>query len=121
MSKNLKILVKRVGEDPTVETIEDTLKAKQDLVGGLIEVVTYNEDILLICNEEGKLFNLSPNLLFDFDYIAGDCFFVGDDIDNCGYKDLTDKQIDELEEMIREREVHYIDLNSEKIKDNKER
>lgn len=121
MSKDLRVLVKRVGREPTIEFIKDTLKAKQELVGGLIEVVSYNDEILLICNEEGKLFNLPPNLAFDYDYIAGDCFFVGDDYDKGDYKDLTDKQVEDLREMIREREIHYISTDSEKSLDDKER
>lgn len=120
MGKDLKILVKRVGEEPTVETIEDTLKAKQNLVGGLIEVVSYDEDILLICNEEGKLINLPPNLLFDYDYIAGDCFFVGDDYDNAGFKDLTNEQIENLKEMIKQHSVKYVHLESENTNDERE-
>ena len=37
MSKDLKILVKRVGEKASIETIKDTLEAKQKIVNGLIE------------------------------------------------------------------------------------
>ena len=117
MSKDLKILVKRAGKEPTVETIEDTVKAKQNLVGGLIEVISYDQDILLICNEEGKLFNLPPNLLFDYDYIAGDCFFVGDDYDNAGFKDLADEQIEDLKEMIKQRSIKYVHLEFENTND----
>ena len=75
MSKNeeLKIVLKKVGEEPEVMNIENTLEAKQKLVNGWIEVVSVTDDILLVCNEEGKLENLPPNLLFDYDYIAGDC------------------------------------------------
>lgn len=45
--------------------IENSLKAKQDYVGGLIQVLTI-EDIDIICNDEGKLMGLLPNrALFD--------------------------------------------------------
>ena len=51
--KFLKILYKQVGELPKVMKIENTLEAKQEVVGGLIEVIPY-KDALIICNEEAK-------------------------------------------------------------------
>ena len=53
----------------------------------------YN-DVLIICNEEGKILNLKPNLIFDYDYIAGDCFLVGDDYLHGDFKSLTSEQIE---------------------------
>ena len=102
--KDLRIVLKKVGKIPEIMNIENTLEAKQELVGGLIEVVPVLEDVLLICNEEGKLTNLLPNLMFDFDYIAGDCFFVGDDYKNGDFKSLTDEQITEIKELCKKRE-----------------
>ncbi len=89
----LRILYKKVGKLPKVKIIKNTLEAKQELVKGLIEVIPY-KDMLLICNEEGKLLNESPNVIFDFDYIAGDCFVVGDDYENGDFKSLTNEQIE---------------------------
>ena len=79
--EKLKILLKRVGRESELAEVENTLEAKQKLVNGLIEVVPLeqDEDLLIVCNEEGKLLSLPPNTLFDFDYIAGDYFIVGDD------------------------------------------
>jgi len=93
----LKILYKAVGKMPRVMKIENTLEAKQELVGGLIEAIPY-KDAILICNEEGKILNQEPNLVFDFDYVAGDCFAVGDDYENGEFKSLTDEQIEEFRE-----------------------
>ena len=106
--EDLKIVLKKVGEEPKVMNIENTLDAKQKLVDGLIEIARVSEDILLVCNEEGKLENLQPNLVFDYDYIAGDCFFVGDDYDNGDFKSLTDKQIEEVKDICSKRQ--YINL-----------
>ncbi len=106
--KELKIVLKKVGENPEIMNIENTLEKKQELVGGLIEIVPVLEDILLICNEEGKLDNLLPNLIFPYDYIAGDCFFVGDDYKNGDFKSLTDEQITEIKELCKKRE--YISI-----------
>ena len=114
--EDLKIVLKKVGEEPEVMNIENTLEAKQKLVDGWIEVVSVTEDILLVCNEEGKLDNLPPNLLFDYDYIAGDCFFIGDDYENGDFKSLTDEQIEEVKEICEKRTINdFLDLLGKEI------
>lgn len=105
--KELRILLKRFGRDPEVKVIENTLKAKQLLVGGLIEVVPY-DDLLLICNEEGKILNFPPNLKFDYDYIAGDCFLVGDDFENADFRSLTDEEIEKYTEDFKNRSFRVV-------------
>lgn len=73
--------------DGTVKDLGETglsLAAKQKLVGGYIEVVTLNDDgMVLVINEEGKLREMERNdeatklalnnqAIFEGDYIAGD-------------------------------------------------
>ena len=91
--EQLRILYKKTGRVPKVRIINNTLEAKQQLVKGLIEVIPY-EDMLIICNEEGKIKELTPNIIFDLDYIAGDCFLVGDDYEHGDFKSLTIEQIE---------------------------
>ena len=98
MSK-IKIIFKEPGKPCEVKEIENELKVLQELVGGLIEVINF-DDLLLICNEEGKLMNLEPNLLFEFDYIAGNCLLVGDDFENGEFKSLTDYEIEEYSRIL---------------------
>ena len=101
----LRVIYKEVGKEPEVIEIEDTLEAKQKLVEGLIEVVPYKDNLLLICNEEGKINNLAPNLQFDYDYIAGNCFIVGDDFENEAFKSVEDKQIEDIKKDLKERSI----------------
>ncbi len=57
--------------------IENTLEAKQKYVQGLIQVVSLNSQIDIICNDEGKLIGLEPNRAFmDGEDILD--IFVGD-------------------------------------------
>ena len=104
-TKKLKFIFKEVGKDPIVMEIDDTLEAKQKLVGGLIEVVPYKDNLLLICNEEGKITNLKPNLQFDYDYISGNCFIVGDDFENSGFKSVEDNQIEDIKKDLEDRKI----------------
>lgn len=108
--EKLKILFKEVGKRPKVMEIDDTLEAKQKLVGGLIEVVHYKDNMLLICNEEGKIFDMPPNLKFENDYIAGDCFVIGDDSKNCGFKSLSIEEIRTARKDLLDRAVQYEDI-----------
>ena len=104
----LQIVYKKVNEDAKIMEIENTLEAKQKLVGGLIEIVPYiNDDTLLVCNEEGKLMNLKPNVVFDYDYIAGDLFVIGDDYENADFKSLTDAQCEEIIKDLNSRAMKY--------------
>lgn len=108
LEKEVRILLKRVGLKPKELIIPNTLEAKQELVHGMIENV-YLDDlgVDLICNEEGKLEDMNPNITLFYDYIAGDCFFIGDDFENAGYKSLTDEEIDNIEAFIKLREFKY--------------
>lgn len=114
--EKIRIVIKKVFEEPKVMNIENTLEAKQKLVNGLIEVVPITDDILLICNEEGKLENLLPNLVFDYDYIAGDCFFIGDDFENEGFKSLTDEQVKEVFDICKKRQfINFFNIDEKEF------
>lgn len=105
--EKLKILLKKVGQEPKIKFIDNTLKAKQKLVGGLIEVLGFEDDTLIICNEEGKILNLPPNTLFDMDYVAGDYFVIGNDFENADFKSLTDEQIKNVTPIIQKNSLKY--------------
>ncbi len=105
--KKLKVIFKEVGKKPIVIEVDDTLEAKQKLVGGLIEVIPYKDNLLLICNEEGKIMNLKPNLQFDYDYIAGNCFIVGDDHENSGFKSVEENQIEDIKKDLEDRTIIF--------------
>lgn len=102
----MRVLYKKVGENPVVKIINASLEAKQELVGGLIEVVPY-EDVLIICNEEGKILNMSPNVVFDYDYIAGDFFVIGDDYEHGDFKSLTKDEIEYYKNDLSKRAFKY--------------
>ena len=112
-TKKLKVIFKEVEKDPVVMEIDDTLEAKQKLVGGLIESVPYKDDLLLVCNEEGKITNLKPNLQFDYDYIAGNCFIVGDDYENSGFKSIEESQVEDIKKDLEDRTIVIEELEED--------
>lgn len=112
--EKIRALYKKVGRKPKIIEIDNILESKQELVGGLIEVVEY-KNALIICNEEGKLLNMKPNIDLDYDYIAGDLLVVGDDFETGEFKSLTDKQIIELKKELNAVSVEYENENSEEM------
>ena len=54
-------LVKDPGRVPRHVWISNSLEALQKAVEGYIETVTLATDLVVICNEEGRLMNLEPN------------------------------------------------------------
>lgn len=81
--KTVRIIYIPVGSDPMVRDIEPTLDAMQALVGGNIEYVRLRRrpGLDLVCNEEGKLMRLKPNVILvdNDDVVMGDCFLVRTD------------------------------------------
>lgn len=108
----LLVLYKKVNKPPKELTIKNDLESMQSLVGGLIEVVNYKNNVLLICNEEGKINNLLPNLMFENDFIAGDCFFVKD-TENGDFSSLVEEDIIKIKRDISKRSIKYLDKGLE--------
>lgn len=77
------VMVCNVGKNPTLMEIENDLNSLQSIVEGHIEMVRlpYKEEIILICNEEGKLLELAPQLELGNDVICGNFLLVRDKMD----------------------------------------
>ena len=100
--ENIRVLVVEPGKDPEVRVIENSLEGVQQIVQGYIECVTLHdkagEDLVLICNEEGKIRNLQMNAIIPEidDMIFGAFLIAGTDRDE--FASLTDEQIFEMNE-----------------------
>lgn len=101
--KEIKIIVKKVGEPHRVEIVKDEYATYNNLVGGYIEVVTLDKGVLMVCNEEGKLDGLEPNLILPHDIIVGDIFFCSQK--GPDFASLTDAQISYVEKLLESTSV----------------
>ena len=77
----MKVLVVRPSQNPSVEEIGEELEDMQQVVGGYIEeVMPWEDDVALVCNEEGKTLGLPSNRVISgedgqmLDIIAGTFF-----------------------------------------------
>lgn len=94
----MRIIIKRVDKSPEVSSIDKQyeLTSLQNIVGGYIEAVHITNDIVLICNEEGKLIGLHHNFnLKNGIKIVGDVCFSRDNHDG-EFTDLTDEDIEKI-------------------------
>ena len=58
---NITVFVKEPGKAPEQRSVPNELAALQEIVGGYIETVTIFSDLVVICNEEGRLQGLDHN------------------------------------------------------------
>lgn len=72
-----------VGEKPRIIEIDGSLNSLQEYVGGWIEAVyPFEDEVAIVCNEEGKIMGLEQNrfLMSDnevVDVICGNFLIVG--------------------------------------------
>ena len=84
MEGKIRAIVKRPDEKyDHVTNISNTLKNLQRIVDGPIEVVPFAGNMVIICNEEGKLRGLDKNFIIKYTYstdvIVGEIAIVGVD------------------------------------------
>lgn len=106
----MKVLLVKPETHSQVVEIENELEVLQKIVGGLIQAVyPFEDEVCLICNDEGKLLNLQMNRALSdddggiYDVIAGNFLVVGAGIDN--FCSLTDEQIERYEKRFHQPEM----------------
>ena len=92
-SNQIRVLFVQPHEKPFLAEIPDTLKAKQNAVGGLIEFVYNTDETALVCDEEAKLKCKEGNRYLDGGgIIAGNFLVVGLGEEDC--RSLTSEEIE---------------------------
>lgn len=85
MSALLKAIVKEPGKEPEMFIVTNELKALQKLVGGYIECAMVEEDMVVVCDEEGRIKGKPFNCWFDGISFVGTIVVLGskdEDFDN---------------------------------------
>lgn len=106
MSEKIRVLVIEPGKNPEEREIDNDLKTMQELVGGFIEAVPMKfryadteetDRVDLICNEEGKIFDMPRNRYIpelNYDVVCGTFFLAG--VGGEDFTSLTEDQIKRL-------------------------
>ena len=80
--EKIKVLKVEPCKTPKVVTLVNELEELQKAVSigadyvGLIEIIAIDDDICILCNEEGKLLGLEPNRRIGHDVICGVFYIV---------------------------------------------
>lgn len=88
--RKITAVVKEAGKPAEIVKIENTLESLRRIVGGHIEVIHVLNDIVMVCNEEGKLEDLRPNIAMPNDVIVGTVIALGTEGDE--FRGLTDEE-----------------------------
>ena len=96
-NQKMTVVLVEPNKEARIVKIDNTLKAMQKTVGGYIEAVyPYDDNVAIVCNEEGKIAGLPLNRALKdadgkvYDIIAGTFFVAGLTEDNFG--SLTNEQ-----------------------------
>ena len=95
--KTIKVLMVEPHEEPRMTEIGNDLDSLQKAVSigadeqGLIELVYLEDNVSILCNEEGKLIGLEPNRRLGNDILCGVFYVVADDEEG-NLASLSEKQ-----------------------------
>lgn len=98
-------------EKAVIRKIDASLKTMQFLVGGYLEPVAFwEDDVVLVCNEEGKINGLSPNRIImhngkPVDVICGNFFITAFNEDG-EFVSLTEEQQKEYVELFNNEKTY---------------
>ena len=60
----INVLLCKAGERAEMVEIKDSLESFQEVVGGMIEEhMPFEDDVALVCNDEGKMWNAEGSLI----------------------------------------------------------
>ena len=96
MARILTAIIKEPGWAPEIVEIPDELENYQRIVDGYIECVRWDDEHVLIVNDEGKLRGLDNNFRYGGDIIVGTAIWIG--VDGEDFTDIQPGLIDEVED-----------------------
>lgn len=101
----MKVLIVEPRQRPRRANIPHTLRDMQQTVGGYIEIITpFDDPVVLVCDEEGKLKGYELNrAIAGKDIIAGTFFLAG--VEGEDLTDLSDDLAEKYEALFRSPQV----------------
>ncbi len=85
------IVTKEPGKEAYSKKIMDELGEYHLIIGGTLESVSFDKNQILLCDDEGKLKGLEPNLLVPGDVIVGPVIVVGTEGEE--FRSLTPEEV----------------------------
>ncbi len=96
----MKVIIVKPFTNPYVKEIKGDLKSMQTVVGGYIQAIyPFDDEVALVCNEEGKINGLMPNRFLlnrnngVCDFICGDFFLCSAPAESEHFESMPDNLI----------------------------
>lgn len=105
--KTIKVLMVEPHQEPRMVELDNDLDALQKAVSigadeqGLIELLYLEDNVSILCNEEGKLIGFEPNRRLGRDILCGVFYVVAED-EQGNLASLTEEQQDRYAQMFRD-------------------
>jgi hypothetical protein len=105
-NNKLRVLFMEVGKEAKFIEVDNDLKSYQRLVDGWIESVGLSDEVVLLCNEEGKLRGLASNkLLYSddgvlLDVLVGNLFVCRVDEEG-DFADIKDEDLELIRKYVK--------------------
>lgn len=118
----IEVIMVEPGKIAKITTIDDSLESMQNIVGGLIEeYMPFEDDVAIICNEEGKMMSLPPSrAICDnkdqvMDIIAGPFFMAYAPIESEKFLSMPEELKEKYLEKFKYPEKYFKDVNTREI------
>lgn len=103
----MKVFGYKDGKPGELMEIEYTLQAEQEFVDGYIECVGIVDNLVLVCNEDGKFRNLQPSCIWVngasvIDIIRGNAFVCRSNIETSEMEDVEDEDIPKIRKYLKD-------------------
>ena len=112
--EKIKVILVKPNEMSEVVDIDPSLESMQSIVGGLIqEYMPFEDEVAIICNEEGKNMHLPLNRAIRvknsefMEIIAGTFFMAYAPIDSENYKSMPDDLINKYDRRFKMPELFF--------------
>lgn len=119
---NIEVIMVEPGKEAVMMSIGDDLESMQKAVGGMIEeYMPYEDDIAIICNEEGKISGLPLNRAITdekgrvMDVIAGPFFMAYAPIESETFLSMPDDLKDKYMAKVKDPQRFRMTMNGIKI------
>lgn len=116
------VLIVEPEKRPRIADIPETLEAMQSVVGGYIqEIMLFDDEVALVCNEEGKVNGLALNraLYCDdgklMDIVAGTFFVCSAPFDSEKFESLTPEQRQKFMKRFEKPEMFFQTVSGIKV------
>ena len=88
----IRVLYKKVGQDPEIKIINDTFRFKKAIVEKSLDIIPYKNHYI-VCNSKEKTKANPPHIVFDYGNVTGDLIIVGIDKEAREFKGMSQEDI----------------------------